>query len=354
VTDRGAVAKLLRDQGTICRVMGSALYGELLRRAGDDAEAGGPCWEMLREEADGESAAKAPALRLMAAVHRLVLEGKVPELARAYPSAGGNGDADEAWQAFLGLIRDRSGEVSPLLARRCQTNEVGRAAALIGGFLEVARHTGIPLRILEIGCSGGLNLRWDQYRYEADDAAWGPEHSPVVFAGSFEGRPPFDVAATVAERAGCDLFPVDPATDEGRLTLMSHVWPDQTERFRRLEGAIEIARRVPATVDRADAADWLIDRLRDASEGAATVVFHSVVMDQVDPPTRGRIGAAIEDAGARAIDGAPVAWLRMEHDYSYGLLRMTRPKVWLRVWPGGEDRLLARVGSHGLPVRWVA
>jgi hypothetical protein len=308
----------------------------------------------MRGEAEDESAAKAPALRLMASVHRLVLEGRAPELARWYPSAGGADDAERAWEAFIAVVRDQAGEIRPLLARRCQTNEVGRSAALMGGFLEVARRSGLPLRILEIGASAGLNLRWDRYRYESEGGPWGPADSPVRFAGVFEDGPPFDVDAEVAERAGCDLFPVDPTTEDGRLTLMSHVWPDQRERFSRLEGAIEIARGVPALVEQADAADWLVERLRELPAGVATVVFHSVMMDQVDAVTRGRIGAAITEAGRRATEGSPVAWVRMEHDYSFALLRMTRPKVWLTMWPGGKNELLARVGSHGIPVRWVA
>jgi hypothetical protein len=36
-----------------------------------------------------------------------------------------------------------------------------------------------------------------------------------------------------AEREGCDLEPVDPTTDEGRLTLLSYVWPDQAARLAR-------------------------------------------------------------------------------------------------------------------------
>jgi hypothetical protein len=37
---------------------------------------------------------------------------------------------------------------------------------LIGGFLRVAAMTRRPLRLLEVGSSAGLNLRWDHYRYE--------------------------------------------------------------------------------------------------------------------------------------------------------------------------------------------
>jgi hypothetical protein len=70
--------------------------------------------------------------------------------------------------------------------------------------------------------------------------------------GVFTSDPPqFEVAATVAERRGCDLNPMDPLSEEGRLALQSFLWPDQLDRFERLDRAIEVARRVPAAIDRA-------------------------------------------------------------------------------------------------------
>jgi hypothetical protein len=334
--------------------MGSALYGALLDRAARDIESAGACWDVLAVEASsGDVRSKALPLRLMAGVHRLVLEGRAPGLAAFFPSVGGSVDEDAAGDAFLQLVASQGTELRELVARRCQTNEVGRSAALVGGFLTVAKETGLPLRCLEIGASGGLNLRWDRYRYEADGAAWGDLASPVRFAGMFEGDLPFDAKAVVGQRAGCDLHPVDPTTDEGRLVLMSHVWADQMERFRLLAGAIEVARELPARVDEADAAAWLEGGLAEPRTGMATVVFHSIVMDQVDEETRGRVVAAIRTAGARATEVTPVAWLRFEHDFSFGLLRLVDPKVWLTTWPGGEHRLLARAGAHGRPVRWL-
>ena len=38
---------------------------------------------------------------------------------------------------------------------------MSRSSALIGGYLLVARETGLPLRVLETGASAGLNLRWN-------------------------------------------------------------------------------------------------------------------------------------------------------------------------------------------------
>ena len=52
---------------------------------------------------------------------------------------------------------------------------------------------------------------------------------------------------------------------------------------------------------------------------------------------------AVAEAGARASDEAPLAWLRMEPDVERAAIRIT-------TWPGGEERLLARAGYHGTPV----
>jgi len=340
------VPAYLRLQGEYCGRLGSPFYEVLLGRAADDAAAGGTIAAVL----DGyrhEPIASAMALRLMGAVHRLVLEGRAPTLAAHYPSAGGDGDAVGAWPVFHAFVADHVPLLRGLLERGVQTNEVGRAAALVCGFLEVARATALPLRCLEIGASAGLNLRWDHFRYETAETTWGDAASPVVLRGHYRaGTPPFDVRASVAERAGCDPNPLDPTTDEGRMTLMSYVWPDQTERLVLLRAACDVARRVPAVVDRASAPDWLAQRLAAPAAGVATVVYHSIVLQYLDQPSRDRVRAAIDDAGARATTRAPFAWLRMEPGDEQAEVRLT-------CWPGGAERLVATTGFHGGGVRVV-
>jgi hypothetical protein len=337
---------MLRLQAEWCARLGSPLYGVLCARVADDVEAGGPAADVLAGHEE-DRPASALALRLMGAVHRLALAGEAPALARHYPSAGGDGDAEDAWEAFRAVLAERRDDLRVLVERGVQTNEVGRAAALAPGFLTVAQETGLPLRILEMGTSAGLNLRWDCFRYEASGETWGDPRSPVVLRDAWETSvPPFAVAATVAERAGCDPSPVDPTTDEGRLTLMSYVWPDQRERFAMLRGAIEVARRVPAEVERASAVDWLPVRLARARPGTATVVFHSIALQYLDRNSREEALGAIADAGARAPAEAPVAWLRMEPGGEQAEVRLT-------LWPGGHERLVATTGFHGRPVRWL-
>ncbi len=81
------------------------------------------------------------ALRFMAAAHRLVLRGEAPALARHYASAGGDAAAGDAWPDFRAVMADHAAELRELIDLPMQTNEVGRSAALLGGFLHAARAT---------------------------------------------------------------------------------------------------------------------------------------------------------------------------------------------------------------------
>jgi len=240
---------------------------------------------------------------------------------------------------------ERHGEmIQASLPRTVQTNEVTRCCALLPGFIEIARATGLPLRLLEIGCSAGLNLRWDRYRYETVRGPWGPVDSSVVFENSFIGDPPpLGVTVRVMERRGCDLNPIDPTTSDGRLTLLSFVWPDQTERFRQLSNAIELARSVPAEVKRADAIEWLDTQLGQTRPGVTDVVFHSIVLLYGSRQNRERLGQLMAQAGDCATQQNPLAWLSMEPGEN-------QADVHLTLWPGGERRLIATAGYHGRQV----
>src|SRR5207302_152409 len=96
-----AVAARLRWQAAACGLIGSPLYHLLLERAAGDVQAGGPAWEVLKgHHADPRGSMLG--LRLMGAVHRLVLEGAAPELARFYASVGGDEPSERgASEAFL-------------------------------------------------------------------------------------------------------------------------------------------------------------------------------------------------------------------------------------------------------------
>jgi hypothetical protein len=345
-TPKAIVAARLRAQAEWATKLGSPLYAELLSRSAADVEVGGPAWEVLQGH-ENDRDGLALGLRFMGAVHRLTLQGRLPELAQCYPSCGGRFDTPASvWPAFREALAQNIHALRPLVDSPVQTNEVRRCAALIGGFMLVAGEYGLPLRLLELGASAGLNLRFDHYRYEWTGGAWGNSVSQVRFSDVFTGAaPPAHALIRVAERSGCDQRPIDPSTPEGKLTLEAYIWADQARRFEQMRAAITIASRVSVQLDKADAGQWLPRRLATLPAGVATVVFHSVVWQYLEPATRERLLQALEESGQRASRESPLAWLRMEPAGEMADVR-------LKTWPGGEDRLLARAGYHGAPVQW--
>ena len=341
---RERVAGLLRRQAGWCEGYGSALSALLLRSAADDVLAGGPTWAVLQPYAD-EPAGSALALRFLGGVHRLALTRRAPRLALHLPSAGGTAGPAGAAEALLATVAEHADELRDLAARPCQTNEVGRCAALLVGFLAVADETGLPLRLLEIGASAGLNLRWDRYGYRQPDLGWtwGPQDSPLVLDGHWTAPPPPEPAGVVVvERAGCDLAPIDPTSAEGRLTLTSFVWPDQAQRLARLRGALAAAASTPAAVAAEGLATWLPARLAEPLPGVATVVYSSVVAPYLSPADVEAERVTLDTAGTRASPAAPLYRLRFEHDAAIRTFALD-----LQRRPSGEVRRLATSGPHG-------
>ncbi len=338
------LAALLRSQARACEQIGSQLYSGLLDRAAIDVEAHGPTWVVLRgHEHDPRSSALA--LRLMGAVNHLVLRGQEPALAAAYEE----GDGSAAWPPFRLVLEENVKRLRELVERPVQTNEVGRGAALLPGFLIIARETGMPLRLLEVGASAGLNLHWDRYRYQADGFTWGPVDSPLTIDFDLRGRlrTRLDGEVEVLDRRGCDLAPIDPTDPDGRLSLLAYVWPDQRVRITRLRAALDIAAGLPVSIDTEGAAAWVKRVLSDRSPGQATVLYHSIVMQYLSESEQVAFRQHVSAAGKEATDDAPLIWLRMEPAGKWADVRLT-------TWPGGFERHLARAGYHGSPVDLVA
>jgi hypothetical protein len=322
----------------------SPIYGRVLGAVVADLRAGGASARLLRRH-HLDPFGSALALRLLGAVHRIVLEGRAPELAAHYPSVGG-APGDDVGETFLATIAAHEAELDERIEDGVQTNEVGRAAVLVGGYALAAERTGLPLRVLEVGASAGLNLRWDHFAYDTGRVVAGDPESPVRFEGVWAGDPPrLPASFDVLERAGCDRNPIDATTEAGRLSLLSYVWPDQVERIARLDAAVDVARRVPATVELANAEEWVIDRLSLPLPGVCTVVVHSIVLQYLPREGRARFREAVHAAGERASAAAPMAWLRMEPGGDRAELRLT-------TWPHGDERMLATAGYHGSPVWW--
>lgn len=336
--------------------MGSTLSAFLLDRATADVLEGGPCASLLlRDVRPGRG--DAAALRFLAALHRLVLDRRAARLALHYPSVGGTPDLTTVGGVMVATVAERLEELVPLVARPCQTNEVGRSAGLVVGLLDVASVTGLPLRLREIGASAGLNLRLDRFGYEvpAGDGGTrllGDADAELVLRDRYRAPLAGDPTTlpTVVDRRGCDLHPVDPTTPDGRASVSASIWADQVDRFDRLGAALRTAAAVPAAVDRTAAGAWLAEQLHPLPAGACTVVMHSVVWEYLPATERRAVADALAAAGARARPDAPLAHVALEP-----VSDVRRHGVTVRIWPHAPDpRVLATCGAHGTDVTPVA
>lgn len=341
-----------RAQAEQCARHGSPLTAALLRGAADDDEAGGPTSGLLAPFAE-ESSGSVVSLRFAGALHRLVLERRAPELGLHYQSVGGTAAAEDVWPIARRVVAEQAEALAEGIRRPVQTNEVGRAAALYGGLLHVTKQTGMPIRLLEVGASAGLNLLADRFAYQLDDSVvLGEPSSPVRLRRPWQGRfPPYDVALEIRRRAGCDPQPLDPGSQADRLTLTSYVWGDQVERLERLRGALQIAASHFLGVEALPASVFLDRELAEAAPGAATVVWHSVVRQYLGAQERATVDRLLAEAGARATEDAPLFRLSLEPERR--VQSTFRFLVQLTAWPGGEQRTLAECLGHGPPVLWA-
>ena len=330
--------------------MSSPLYGSLMDALLVDCQARGLTYEIL----DGVSEKPfddAVPLRYLATAHRLALGGHAGALTHFYPSCGGSWQGEDISSEFLALVDEHRDEFASGARRNVQTNEVGRAPVLASAFALITRRHRLPLDQLEIGASAGLLSRWDKYVYDTGTSRLGNPDSALQFGSKWWATQAPDIGepVIVASRCASDISPIDVSTPDGRLTMLSFVWPDHAERVIRLRAALDVAAMTPLVIECADAGEWLAQQLATRPHtGRATVVFHSIVWQYLPTATRDAVRRALFACGERARADAPLLWLRMEPATAeFANVRLT-------TWPGGVDETLAEVGYHGAVIRWSA
>lgn len=355
------LAELFIDASRSCRGSSPLTHALLVAAAHDLARGGVTARVMAGAECDRRGTV--PGLRFAGALHRLVLEGRAPGLAEHYPSVGGTPRLERLWRDALPVLEEHADELHALISSTVvQTNEPGRSGPLFGG-LHVAtrlaadaagRRTPFPVRLLEVGASGGLNLRPHRIAYRVGDRVLGDPGSPFELDPGWTGLPDVDLDhdLRVVRRAGCDLNPVDVTTEDGRLHLLSFVWADQVERLERLRAALELAAADPVPVHRATGPEWLAEQLQRAERGVLTVVWHSVVWQYVSPADRAMGRAVLADAAARATPMAPLALLVYEPRRSHDPDDPWEFQLLLKLWPADVSLRLGSGAGHGVPFAW--
>lgn len=342
---RDAVAEHFEGQARASDELGSPFTAELCRllaaRLDDSSSFGRRIlgWP-------GEPRADVLALRACGALHALARSGRVPALTAAYPPAAV--DREALWSAITATLAGHDAELAAWLDSAPQTNEVARSAMILGAALTTADLLGLPLAVYEIGASAGLNLAFDEYRYDLGGGhAWVPANAPLTVACDWRGDiPPLAAPLRVASRAGCDVNPLDAtsAVDAARLT--AYIWPDQVHRLARLEAALQHAATSHREVARADAGAWLAEQLaRPAAPGTCRFVYHTVVRQYLPASAKAQVDAALARAAAASSPDRPLAHFSFEPDGTDPGGAMT-----LRLWPGDRTIPLGRADYHG---RWA-
>lgn len=277
---------------------GPALQDDPLYQALADGAARHAGWAALLAAAPPNQ--RWPMLWLAALQDRVMAlaeAGERPALADYYASVGGTRAPDAALEGLLGefIAQHRAALEQAIATRSTQTNEIGRSAVLWPVLQALVESTGRRrIALLDVGCSAGLNLGVDLWRYRYVDDATGallattpaqrdpaaPEITCRILAGP---RPSATGEPEIVSRRGIDLNPIavdDPA--EVRW-LRACLWPHDAQRRRRFDAAVAIARaqhwRLEATTDAAASiADWL----QAVPADTLPVVFDSWVLSYFD------------------------------------------------------------------------
>lgn len=303
-----------------------------------------------------------PANMLFAAVHHVLLGGAEHELRRYFSHLLRPGEREapigpETYGVFRDFVAAHRAEIDPLVAARVtNTNEVRRSSYLRAGYAEIARLTGRPLHIVELGPSAGLNLNWDRYAYRyvhADGRVLeGGPPSRLTIESEWRGEVPPPAPAAppaVAARIGLELNPVDPASAEDRRWLVALLWPGQPERIARMTAALAIAADHPPPIRAGDALAHLTEELARVAPESAAVVTHSMVTYQWNEA----MWARLEEALLAASAARPV--YRLFQDTIARTGDATVYKLRLRVYDKAvmSERLLAEVHHHGAWISWL-
>ncbi len=242
---------------------------------------------------------------LFAAVKRVVASFPDSELAAQYRRAGTFGhpaeDLGRTFTAFAEAHRDRI--VDLLVTRMVQTNEVGRCAYLMPGFGVVAsEHPNMPLAVLEVGASAGLNLNWDKYTYRYSNGdEFGPAGSEVVIdCEARNGLPELPTEMPrVNFRVGIDLSPVDLSEDEEYQWMQALLWPEHQDRAARLSAARDVWLQSPPEILHGDAVELLADTLEDVPQESALCVFHCHTLNQLSAEAKERFASILRATSLR-------------------------------------------------------
>lgn len=307
---------------------------------------------------------------LLAALHERILAGASHPMAAYYPSVGGGKAPDDELPAVLMdfAAQQQPALLASLRCRSTQTNEIGRCAALWPALQAIAaQREGQDLALFDFGCSAGLNLGVEQYRYDYGSFQRGAaaEAGRPLIRCEWRGdaSPPQEAAGfRLVERIGMDPSAIDLGDEDEVRWLRACVWPSEHERAARLDQAIQLAREAGHRVHKAESGlDMLRAWLDQLPPGAQPVLFNSWVLFYFGAEDLQRHIEAV----ATLVRERGLIWLNAELPASHapGLVRPTAlpgeasVTLWSLQWAEAgqlQHRALAWSHPHGRWLQWLA
>lgn len=294
-----------------------------------------------------DPAASAMALRLNAGLHALARRGTFADLSALY--AGKHFEFDRAIGEAL-----EHGEPTLLvwMSHPTQTNEVRRSSAFMAALCLLTQEFAMPVELLEVGASAGLNLLVDRYAHRLGDTLCGDTASPLLLSPQWHGVSPPQADVRIAGARGADLRPLSVDDPHTRERLMSYIWPGDDVRADCLRHAIGIARDCIPQVDRCSAAPWLAEQLQVSQPaGTMRVIQHSMVMQYLPDDELEAAISAIREAGRQATPQRPLVRMGLEWDRERRAVNfcMTR---WAGRPDDGDRNILAQCHPYGAAIEW--
>ena len=339
------LADAFHHQSELCLKWDAPLTAAILEAFAEGIVSRGPVAQLLADYDQDPFQSAAP-MRLAGALHWLVRENRAIGLAEIYDFKKPIPHKALLTAQIEKIVSANREVFEEFLSRAPQTNEVMRAAALLSGFCEAARVTGLPMDIYEVGASGGLLLTFDQYRYDYGTFTWGRGEIPIKSNWSGE-IPKWPEAICVGTRRGCDTNPIDLRDKARRNIAAAYIWPEEALRRKSFFSAIDKLVELDISVEKADAVEWVAQILAERRKGYVTVIYHSIFANYLSGEKRLAFEKTIENEGRKASRDRPLAWLRFEPenaDFAAGF------HVDLTMWPDGRRRRIATAHPHG---KWV-
>ncbi|PJW22025.1 DUF2332 domain-containing protein [Geobacillus thermodenitrificans] len=284
---------------------------------------------------------------LFGAVHDLLLKGYEHELREFYGSIVKKPRPPAtAFPYFRDFCLCYWEDLKDILAYRLvQTNEVRRCSYLYPVFCWIYEQVKKPLSLIEIGTSAGLQLVWDQYRYNyGQQGSYGNVYSDVLITSNIHGdRSPFLLLESppVAERIGIDLHVIDLKKEDDRRWMEALIWPEHHDRRQLFAQAARRLEQMPVRLIEGDGVKLLAEIVVQVPSDTVVCIFHTHVANQMSEEAKHMLMEQIHEIGC-------------QRDLFHVYNNMWDRKLHLDGMIDGREyrKIVAETDGHGRWFRW--